>query len=408
MKRWIGLTIAILAVAAIILFLALRKPAPPEVPFARARHETLVSILTTNGKAEPASWEPVRAARAGRVRRVLVERGASVRAGTLLAQLDDDAARAELDAATARLKAARAEVRLLEKGGRAAERAQLEGLIEKLSLELDVARRDAAALQRLVDKGAASRAELEQWRDRARELESELNAQRRRLAALVADADLEAARARQKDAEAAVATARLHLDQCQIRAPRSGVVYDLTVREGDWLEPGALAARVGELNRLKIVIFVDEPELGRVRLGLPVEITWDALPDHKWKAQVERMPTQVVPLGTRMVGEVWAMCENPSHDLPPGANVNVRIRSQVIEGALTIPKAALRRQGDLLGVFVLEGNRLAWRRVEIGATSEVDTEVLSGLSAGEAVALPVDRPLKAGMEVRPVFPGNEI
>ncbi|MGB9610211.1 MAG: efflux RND transporter periplasmic adaptor subunit, partial [Bryobacteraceae bacterium] len=363
---------------------------------------------TTNGKAEPASWEPVRTARAGRVLRVTVERGASVRAGTLLAQLDDSAARMELDAATARLEAARAEVRLLEKGGRTAERAQLEGLIEKLTLELDVARRDAATLQRLVDKGAASRAELELARDRARELESELNSQRRRLAALVADADLESARARQKEAEAAVATARLHLDQCQIRAPRGGVVYDLAVREGDWLEAGALAARVGELDRLKIVIFVDEPELGRVRPGLPVEITWDALPDRKWKAQVERMPTQVVPLGTRMVGEVWAMCENPSHDLPAGANVNVRIRSQVIEGALTIPKAALRRQGDLMGVFVLEGNRLAWRRVEIGATSEVDAEVRSGLSAGEAVALPVDRPLRAGMEVRPVFPGNEI
>ncbi len=186
------------------------------------------------------------------------------------------------------------------------------------------------------------------------------------------------------------------------------MVYDLPVRPGDWLEAGALAARIGEVGRLKIVIFVDEPELGRVRAGLPVQITWDALPERRWQARVERMPAQVVPMGTRMVGEVWAICENPSLDLPPGANVNVRIRSQVVENAITIPKAALRRQGDGLGVFLLDGNRLVWRQVEIGATSEVDAEVRRGLRPGDAVALPVDRPLRPGMEVRPVFPGNEI
>ncbi|MCX7604382.1 MAG: HlyD family efflux transporter periplasmic adaptor subunit, partial [Bryobacteraceae bacterium] len=265
MKRWFAALAATLVVAAAVLWLALRKPAPPEVPFARARQETLVSILTTNGRAEPASWEPVRAAQAGRVRRVAVERGARVAAGALLVQLDDAPARTELASAEARTEAARAEVRLLEKGGRAAERVQLEGAIAKLAVELEAARRDAAALERLVEKGAAARAELDQARDRARQAESEWEAQRRRLAALVAETDLEAARARLRDAEAALDAARLRLEQTRIRTPREGVVYDLPVREGDWLEAGALVARVGQVDRLKIIIFVDEPELGRVR-----------------------------------------------------------------------------------------------------------------------------------------------
>lgn len=408
MKRWIAALAATLALAAAVFWLALREPAPPEVPFARARQETLVSILTTNGKAEPASWEPVRSVQAGRVVRVTVQRGARVAAGALLVQMDEAAARTALAEAEAQADAARAALRLLETGGRAAERAQIEGLIAKLGVELEAARRDVAALERLVEKGAAARAELDAARDRARQAESEWKAQRERLAALVANADLEAARARLKEAQAAVEAARLRLEQCLIRAPRGGVVYDLPVREGDWLEAGALAARVGQVDRLKILIFVDEPELGRVRAGLPVEITWDALPGRRWQAQVERMPTQVVPMGTRMVGEVWAMCENPALDLPPGANVNVRVRSQVIDNALTVPKAALRRQGDELGVYVLDGKRLAWRRVDIGATSELAAEVRRGLKAGDAVALPVDRPLRAGMEVRPVFPGGEI
>jgi HlyD family secretion protein len=403
MKRWVLLGAAVL-VAALILWLAARKPAPPEVPFARVSQETLVSILTTNGKTEPAEWVPLRAARAGRVRRVTVERGARVAAGTLVAELDDSEAAAAVSSAEARAAAARAELRALERGGRQAEIAQIEGAIAKMEIDLEAARRDASTLERLAAKGAASRAELDQVRDRAAQLESDLKAQRERRKALVADTDLEAARARLREAESQLADARLRLAQCQLRAPRAGTVYDLPVREGDWLEAGALVARIGEIAKLKVAIYVDEPELGRVRQGLPVQITWDASPGRSWQASVEKMPTQITPLGTRMVGEVWALCDNPSLDLPPGANVNVRIRSQVVESAVTVPKAALRRQGDELGAYVLAGSRIEWRRVEIGAASEVKAEVRNGLRPGEAVALPSDRPLEAGMEVRAVFP----
>lgn len=402
MKRWALLGAAAL-VAVAILWLATRKPAPPEVPFARVGQETLVSILTTNGKTEPSQWSPVRAARAGRIQRVVVERGARVQAGALLVQIDESDATAAVTAARARADAALAELRSLERGGRQAELAQIDGGIAKLQLELEAARRDAAAIERLAGKGAAAQAELNQARDRAAQLESELKAQRARRAALVADTDLEAARARLREAESQWSDAQRRLEQCRILAPRAGLVYDVAVREGDWVEAGSLVARVGEIAKLKVLIYVDEPELGKVRERLPVQITWDAAPGRTWQASVEKMPAQITPLGTRMVGEVWAMCENPSLDLPPGANVNVRIRSQVVENAVSVPKAALRRRGDEMGAYVLNGSRLEWRRVEIGAASEVKAEVRSGLQPGEAVALPADHPLAAGMEVRPVF-----
>jgi len=402
MKRW-ALAGAGVIVAGAVLWLAARKPAPPAVRFVRVERETLVSILTTNGKTEPAAWEAVRAARAGRIRRVVAERGARVARGAVLAELDSSDAQTAVDAAQARAAFARAELQGLEQGGRQAEIAQIEGVIGKLQLELEAARRDAAALARLVEKGAASRAESDRARDRVAELETELSAQQKRRATLVAETDLEAARARLREAEAALESARRGLAECRFLAPRAGIVYDLPVREGDWVEAGAVIARVGDIARLKVAIYVDEPELGRVRVGLPVEITWDAAPGKSWKASVEQMPTQITPLGTRMVGEVVAMCENSTMDLPPGANVNVRIRSQVVENAVTVPKAALRRQGNEMGAFVLSGNRLDWRRVEIGAASEVKAEVRSGLRPGDAVALPADRPLAAGMEVRPVF-----
>lgn len=406
MKRWMVL-VAVAMAGVVLLWLAARKPGPPEVPFARVKQETLVSILTTNGRTEPADWAPVRAMRAGRLRAVVAEPGARVAAGAAVAVIDDAEARAAVSSAEARVEALRAEMRTLERGGRAGEIAQIEGAIAKLALDLEAARRDARALERLVQKGAAARGELDAARDRVAGLEAELKTQTARRKALVGEADIEAARARLREAETALQDARRRLEECTIRSPRAGVVYHLPVRAGDWVDAGTLVARVGEIARLRTLIYVDEPELGRVRVGLPVQITWDALPGKSWQAEIRRMPSQVTPLGTRMVGEVWAMCDNPGEDLPPGANVNVRVRSQVVEDALTVPKAALRRQGEDLGAFVLEGVRLQWRRVEIGATSDVKAQVRNGLRAGDAVALPVDRPLRAGMEVRPVFQNQD-
>ena len=56
-------------------------------------------------------------------------------------------------------------------------------------------------------------------------------------------------------------------------------------------------------------------------------ITWDALPGHQWKGEVDKLPTQIVPLGTRQVGEVGCVIENPDRDLLPNANINADIQA---------------------------------------------------------------------------------
>jgi len=105
------------------------------------------------------------------------------------------------------------------------------------------------------------------------------------------------------------------------------------------------------------------------------------------------------------VGEVVTIADNPKLDLPPGANINARIQAQVVDNALTIPKAALRREGGELGVFVLEGGgRLAWRAVQVGVSSETRAEVRKGLKEGDLVALPSDRTLAVGQELTPIQP----
>jgi HlyD family secretion protein len=153
------------------------------------------------------------------------------------------------------------------------------------------------------------------------------------------------------------------------------------------------------MEQFRVKVFVDEPELGRVEVGQPVTITWDALPGRQWQGRVERKPTAIQALGSRQVGEVICSIANQGRALIPGTNVNAEIRTAVVEGALVIPKEALRhdQQGDY--VYVLKGDVIERRAVKKGIASITQVQVAEGLNEGDAVALPSDVPLKPGDRV---------
>src|ERR1035438_8342373 len=114
-----------------------------------------------------------------------------------------------------------------------------------------------------------------------------IEALEKRRAALVTQADKTVAVARLRDAEAAVELAKSHIAETTIHAPIGGVVYDLAARPGAYLNIGDLVANVGRTERLRVRVYVDEPELGRVQEGQPVAINWDALPGRAWQGAVE-------------------------------------------------------------------------------------------------------------------------
>jgi len=379
--------------------------APPQVAFAIVKRESLVSVVTTNGKVEPFELAEVRAQRAGLVQRVLAQPGKLVKAGQLLVELDDREARAELAAAEARLRQAQAAWEVIEKGGRAVELEELESALTRARLELGKAQQDYEALRRLQQKQAATAAETEAARHRWEQARAELAGLQAKRAALVSASDRKAAQARVQEAEAARQQAAERLRQCSIQAPINGVLYDWRVRKGDYVEAGALIAAVGRLDRLRVRVYVDEPELGRLANGMPVTLTWDGLPGRTWHGRIEQMPLQVRSLGSRQVGEVLLSIENPELNLLPGANVNAEIRAQIVNKGLIIPKEAVRRMSDQAGVYLLEaGDRLRWRPIKLGSSSATRVQVLEGLAEGQQVALGSQHPLRDGLRVRPTYP----
>jgi HlyD family secretion protein len=393
----------VIPVAALAWWIHHRATAAPEVPFATVRRETLVSTLETNGKVEPSSWVVVRATRPGIISRVNATNGEAIAKGAVIAELDSQDARAELASAEAALADAQAQLHVLNEGGNTAARIDIENELARNRAELAAAQREYESLERLVAKQAATKQELflaAQKVDRVKEAIAGLE---RKRGGLVTPAERVAAEAKVAEAQATAAQARIRLDRSRIGSPMSGIIYNLTAREGAYVNVGDALANVGVLDTVRVRVYVDEPELGRVSKGMPVTITWDAMPGREWKGEVEQLPTEIVALNTRQVGEVVCTIQNPGHELIPGTNVNAEIVSQVVSGGLTIPKEAIRRlPNDVTGVYVLNGDHLEWRAITIGASSVTRAAVTGGLKEGEMVALTTDKPLANGQRVNPV------
>jgi HlyD family secretion protein len=396
--------ILLVPLAILLIWSFAKKSEPPTVAFAKVKRETLVSTLQSNGKVEPLQYALVRVDTAGLVVRLPVKEGQRVAQGTELAELSVPGLAAQLAAAQARVETAKAELATIATGGRRSDLAAIEASLARARLDREAEHREFNALRRLEEKQAATRQEVEAARGKLRQSELEIEALDRKRAVLVGSSDRAVAEAKLHEAEADVRLAERRIAETVVRSPIAGVVYSLPVRMGAYLNAGDPVASVGVLDRLRVRVYVDEPELGRVAAGLPVNITWDAMPGKQWEGTVEQLPTQVQPLGTRQVGEVLCTIENPGRELVPGTNVNAAIRASVIANALTIPKDALRRDTSGTGVFALAGSTIQWRAVKAGSASISRVQIAEGVTDGDSVALPTNFTLHDGEKVAAVYP----
>ncbi|MBV9265098.1 MAG: efflux RND transporter periplasmic adaptor subunit [Acidobacteriaceae bacterium] len=384
-----------------------RGDSGPVVHFTSVKRITISSTVATNGKAEPAQWAAARAEIAGVVRTISVQRGQVVKAGQPLVTLDTAAAQSALTSALAQEQQARTETATLGHGGRPSQLAAIEDQVRTAQTTLEIAQRNYDSMRRLASEQAATKLQVLDAKDALDRAKLQLQAAQDRRQTLVTSSDKTDAQARLENAQAAVALAKHQLQLGTIVAPNAGTVYQFDLKLGAYLQPGDLVALIGDLDRMKVMVYVDEPDLGRVGLGMAVNVTWDARPGQRWWGRVDRMPTEVVALGSRTVGEVTTIVENPNHDLLPGVSVNATVVSKIAKDALGIPKAGLRTLNGSDGVYKLSGNKIVWTPVKTGISDVNSVEIFAGLGDGDKVAdrvvEPSDAEIRDGMRVRPVF-----
>jgi RND family efflux transporter, MFP subunit len=393
----------VVALLLVLWWLVDRKESTPTVHFAEVKRETIASTIPTNGKVEPLQFAAARAEIAGVVQKIAIERGQDVKAGQTLVVLDNSTERAAYDSATAQVQQAKANASIVEQGGKAAELSQSESDLRNAQLALQEAQRNLASAQRLYKQQAATHQEVLSAQDSVQRARLKVDAVKSQRKTLVSAEDRSISESKLNDSRAALELARHRLDLTTIKAPMSGTIYQFDLKLGAYLNLGDLVAMIGDLDKVRVRVYVDEPELGRVAENLPVEITWQARPGRKWSGSVTQMPTEIVALQTRQVGVVTCIIDNPQHELLPGTNVDVVIVSSVVNNAVSIPKQALQSTAEGSGVFkLLNGDRLKWQAVTTGVSNVTSIEIKSGLQPGDRVALPSDVALADGMNVKVV------
>jgi HlyD family secretion protein len=400
-RRKVLIFVAAALVVVIIAVLSMHKRAPL-VQVVQVSRGNLSTDITSNGKVEPISPQVARALYPTFVKTVTATEGQSVHRGQLILTLDAADVQAQLAQAKADLLVAQTDLRNARAGGPPGEMAQLQGDWEAAKVEVDSLERNQKTLKNLVAEHAATQEELAQNQanlDKARANFQALD-QRRSALKQQSSATAQSAALRVSQAQYQVAALAAKVRSATVTALVDGTLYSLPVRAGDYVKIGDVLAEMADLRRVRVRAFVDEPDLGALEPNQNVEVTWDAKPGHVWKGQTEQVPKQVVPRGMRSVGEVLCSVNNDKLELLPNVNAQVRILVRERQDVLTIPRAAVFENGDKHYVFVVQDNTIHRRDISVGINNASDYEVSSGLAEGNNVALPGDRVLRDGMEVR--------
>ncbi len=400
-RTWIFLVGLILAVVVLAAFISLHRSQVP-IRVGLVDRETITESIATNGKIEALNNFEAYAPVATTVKRIYVQQGSWVKPGQILLQLEDANARSQAARAEAQLKGAQADLNTVENGGTKDELLTTRNTLVKAQADRDAAQRNLEAMQRLLQTGAASQAEVDAAQNKLRIDEANVEMLQQKLTGRYSTQEVGHVEAQETEARASLAAAQELLINSNVVAPRAGMVYSLPVRQGAFVNSGDLLVQVADLHKVRVRAFVDEPEIGKLRKGQLVEVTWDAIPGRVWQGTVDALPTTVVQRGTRMVGEVTCVVENNDLRLLPNTNISVAVVIARQQNALTVPREAVHQDAQGQFVFQVVNGELQRRDVKTSVANLTRIQVTRGLTDNAVLALGAInmQSLREGMPVK--------
>ncbi|MDA8099471.1 MAG: efflux RND transporter periplasmic adaptor subunit [Nitrospiraceae bacterium] len=354
-NKKILIILAVIAVLAVPTVGALRrKPIPVRVVVAKPGELRVIVNATTTSTIKSEQEVTLSAQRTGRVVQLPVKEGDRVRTGELIARLD-----------------------LTE------EAVQSESALSQAMATSEETQKNLKRSEELFNQGMIA--------------QQDLDAARR--AAEVALSQYQAARA----------DVSVRQEYSVIRAPFTGVVSKKYTEVGELLLPGKQIVTIVDPERIYVLATIDEVDVGRLRVGLPVSITVDAFPGEKFSGEVRRISPIVSggKLETR-TADVWIYFSKRDDRLKPGMSADIEIQITTLENVIAVPsQAVVEREGKKQIYHVQPPDarpgsvgeaRLA--PVEVGESNWIATEIRKGVSPGDVIiTTPEATGLKSGVKV---------
>lgn len=356
-KIFIGiLTAALIGVAAFYLF----RGDKDEMNFKteKAAKGDIVSSITASGAVNAVTTVLVGTQVSGTIKNIYVDFNSIVKQGQVIAQIDPAIFEAQVEQAKANLLSAKANV-------------------EKANVALADAQRTLNRQKELFAKNLIAM--------------SDVDAAGTAYDAAVAQ--VSAAKAQMAQTEAALKITETNLRYTRIISPVNGTVVSRSVDVGQTVaasfQTPTLFIIAQDLTKMQVDSSVVEADIGKIRLGQPVEFTVDAYPDSPFKGTVSEIRNAPVTVQNVVTYNVVVKVDNTELKLKPGMTANVSIIVSSKSNVLKIPNAALRfkpsdkqtkneksEKGN--GVWVFENKELKRIAITTGISDGTHAELLSG------------------------------
>jgi RND family efflux transporter MFP subunit len=373
---WIVAAVLILLVAVGALVAFRPRTDPVEVMTVHAAtKDTPATLLNASGYVTPRRRSTIAAKITARVTNVYTDEGMRVKAGQVLATLDDSDARVRLNSAKADLDAAKAQLADLE-------------------VNLANAETELRRSEQLVKGGISTQQSLDLARTAVNSYKARIASTRGQITA----------------SERRVDVSQQDVDNCIVRSPYSGLIVSKDAQVGEMVSPisaGGGFTRTGiativDMESLEIEVDVNESYIARVKDGQPVNAILDAYPDWNIPSKVRT----IIPTADRQKATVKVRITFDQLDpkILPDMGVKVSfLQEQTKEAKKSnqtyIPKQSILVDSGSPVVFLYREGKAERRAIKVGGTRGDDQEVIAGLTEGDQLIVRAGEKLHDGQTV---------
>ena len=354
--------------------------------------ENVVHTILATGKVMPQVGAEVNVGTriSGRVEKLYVNVGDAVTKGQIIAKIekeDLDAAKAEKEAEVALIAV---KLETLKREG-PQEIAQKEAELVEQKAKLEFVRCKLGRDDQLLKKAFISREKWEETSSDFKVAQAQYEVARRKLqlATTRYDEGLKQLAAELVRSRASLKNALVKLSYSAIYTPLSGVVGSVSTREGETVAAGLSAptfVTIVDLKRLQLDAYVDEVDIGRIKVGQEGFFSVDAFPDQEFQGRVTAIYPQAVIQNDVVTYDCIITIDTPYAGLlRPQMTATVTIIVENKENVLVLPVNAVKRRAGKSVVWRRQGDRIEELSVTTGWQDDTRVEILSGLSQGDVV-----------------------
>ena len=377
------------------------KDVAAPVQVVTARSETIHRIVTADAVLFPVDQANVMSKISAPVAKFYINRGDHVRAGQLIATLENRDLVAAVSAAKAQLAQAEANLRTVASGTVPEAETKAKTDVQAAQEQLDAAQKLIESRRKLYEQGALAGRLVDEARVSFAQAKAQLETAREHLRAVQSVGNREqlaTARAQVDAARAQVQSAEAQVNYSEVRSPIGGIVADRPLYPGDMASTGQPLATIVNISRVVARANVPQTEAAAVNVGDPATVKL-ATGSLEVPGKVIVVSPAADPNSTTI--QVWVEANNPDERLKPGSSVRAAIVAETIGDAIVVPAAAIfaGAEGES-AITVSSDNAAHVHPVTVGAREDDKVQILSGIAVGDKVVTTGGLGLEDGTKVR--------